>query len=254
MPDLPQNILSQLVNLPHQPRLAQAYLKPIDMAPDEIPPWSNGVGSSNSAIAFQYWPETVTDSRQSEWNPKNIPGGSHPIYQWTHGGERRISFTTVFTTDTEPPEEALSRDDPYQSMVGGVNVLASGLDLGVRDVDIRSAVSWLRYFTYPAYGKVGDDLRVFEPPKAILTLPNTKLGHDGQDHVICVMTGCEVTYEAWFPSGFPRVVEVQLEFAEVVQQGSQIRFHDRRDMRPSRNLASVDMLHPESGQNGLGGL
>ncbi len=246
MPALPTQILTQLVNVPHEPELKQAFIVAKDLAPDETPPWESAENGAPE-IAFQYWPESLTDSRESTWNPRYIPGGSHPIYQWTHGGERRLSFTAVFTTDTEPdiPDrpgsgggvsesgvaQAGTADSPYNASVGDFGI-TSGLSLGKRDVDLRSVVSWLRYFTYPFYGTggSGNDIRVFEPPKVMLVMPNSKLAHNGSDHITTVMTQCEVTYQEWFPNGFPRIIEVGLEFAEVVQEDGSVRFHNREDM------------------------
>ena len=256
---VPQNILSQLVNAPNESRLAQAIIGAIDLAPGENVPWAVDnpdppsqitlAGGSisdptvqKSYLALQYWPETLTDSRQSEWNPRSIPGGSHPIYQWTQGGERRISFTAVFTTDTKPTDEAAGSSDIYSDANG--NPL-SGIKKGTRDMDIRAAISWLRYFTYPFYAP-GEDLRVFEPPKMILVMPNSGIAHNGASYIVGVLTGCDVTYEAWFPSGVPRIAEVQLELAETVQYGGVVRFHNRADMRGSSNLPSY--LKPRSGR------
>jgi len=249
----PGNILSAITQFPQEEHLARAYLQPVDMAPGEVPPWSSH--REGSAIAFQYWPETIQDTRPVEWSPRSIPGGSHPIYQWTHGGERRISFTAVFMTDTAPDEHLLevadnaidavtfgagsllassSYSSPYEAQA---DVPLSGLELGKRDLDLRSVISWLRWFTYPTYG-TGNDLRAFEPAKCLLVLPHTKLGHSGSDYIITVMTQCDVTYEAWFPTGFPRIIEVSLEFAEVVQTQRRVRFHDRKDMRPAQAVRS----------------
>jgi hypothetical protein len=255
MPDLPTNVLSSLIQVPHEARMAQAYLQPVDLAPNETPPWS--LTEEGSAIAFQYWPESIQDSKGSEWNPRNIPGGSHPIYQWTHGGERRISFTAVFMTDTAPEERLLEFTDglfeasftkqnfssPYSVQA---DVPLNGLELGKRDVDLRSVVSRLRWFTYPTYGSEPNDLRVYEPAKCLLVLPHTRLGYNGEDHVTCVMTQCDVTYEAWFPSGFPRIIEVALEFAEVVQSSQQVRFHDRKSMVVSQAIQHFLSLRESS--------
>ncbi len=243
---LPDSILSSLTRVTQQPHLAECILQPVDLAPDESPPWSGGAGSiggalggggGGGAIKFQYWPESLQDSKGSEWNPRPVPGGSHPIYQWANGGERRLSFTAAFTTDTAPEEsilEVLGPSDPYATVA--LNPF-SGLVLGVRDLDIRTAVSWLRWFTYPTYG-VDNNQRVYPPAKAILVMPNTALGHNGQDYITCAMTTCDVTYEAWFPTGYPRIVEVALEFAELVQGADGVRFHDRRNMELAKNVAT----------------
>jgi len=181
----------------------------------------------------------LQDSKGSEWNPRPIPGGSHPIYQWANGGERSLSFTAVFTTDTAPEESALEDGgsdtrDPYSSQ--SLNPL-SGIVLGVRDVDIRSAISWLRWFEYPTYGADGNQ-QVYPPAKALLVMPNTGLSHDGEDHITVAMTTCDVTYEEWFPTGYPRIVEVALEFRELVQSGDRVQFHDRRNMALAEHIGT----------------
>lgn len=245
MPDLPTNILTSLTNLPQSPQLARAYLQPVDMAPDENPPWNPDGGEGGNAIAFQYWPETIQDSRGSEWSPRNIPGGSHPIYQWTHGGERRLSFTAMFSTDTAVeeavfaaiealqsapagtiPASILEANDPYE--LQALNPL-SGLELGNRDVDLRAVIGWLRWYTYPYYDEESG-WKAYEPAKCLLVMPNTGIGYTGEDSILTVMTQCDITYEACFETGFPRLIEVALEFAEVVQSGARVQFHDRRLM------------------------
>jgi hypothetical protein len=259
VPALPTGIITQLTGNTHHPKLAQAYLKAIDLAEDEEPPW---VAEGVDNIAFQYWPESLTDSRPSEWNPRSIPGGSHPIYQWTHGGERRLSFTAVFTRDHEPPpkEEEEGPLGVVGSAIGAavdaVNTAASFIGLGgpdpdkLRNVPIEAAIHWLRYFTYPYYKD--DDLRVFEPPKCILVLPGTNLGHKrDEDDIACVMTTCDVTYEAWFPTGRPRIVEVSLEFAEVVQKEGTVFFHNRADMGLAADVAGVLGVPGDSEGGGL---
>jgi hypothetical protein len=253
---VPQNILTQALNVPHETRLAQAIIGAVDLADGESAsiPFKNDANDPtmglagntdpvDTFIALQYWPESLQDSRGSEWNPRNIPGGSHPIYQWTHGGERRISFTAMFTTDTAPSDEEAGSQDPYEN-----GSILTGINKGVRDLDLRMAISWLRYFTYPKYG-TGADLRAYEPPKCVLVFPNTKLGYDGSDYIVCVMTQCDVTYEAWFPNGMPRLCEVSLEFAEVVQFGGRVRFHDRSRMNGSANLPSY--LRPRQNRSGV---
>ena len=75
MPALPENILTQITNFGHNPRLQDCYLQAVDLAQGEDTPWGTADG-----IRFQYWPETLQDSRTSDWTPRAIPGGSHPIY------------------------------------------------------------------------------------------------------------------------------------------------------------------------------
>ena len=270
MPALPTSIVSSITGLQPLPRLKQVYLWAIDTADDEVVPWANGGGAADFAarqsagakggnnatkIALQYWPESLSDNRSSEWNPRNIPGGSHPIYQWTRGGERRLSFTAVFARDHEP-------DDSKTTNLGGfLKSAASAIGLGPQEGDpareppIEAAIKWLRYFTYPLYRE--GSVRVSEPPKIMLVFPNSGLAHDGSEGLVTVMTGCDVTYEAWFPNGKPRIVEVQLEFAEVVQRDNSVRFHSRGDMIGAADVTSMAVFSGQDGsilEKGVGGL
>lgn len=254
MPALPTSIISSITGNQPLPRLKQVYLLPVDLADDEVVPWGAdefarakaGVhGGSAPKIALQYWPESLTDSRSSEWNPRNIPGGSHPIYQWTHGGERRLSFTAVFARDQQP-------DDGKTNLGGFLRSAASAVGLGpksgdpARDPPIEAAVKWLRYFTYPLYRP--GSVRVSEPPKVLLVFEGSGLAHDDSPGLVTVMTGCEVTYEAWFPNGAPRIVEVALEFAEVVQQGDSVRFHSRDEMKGAAGVSALRVFSAETGE------
>jgi len=255
VPSLPVGIVTSLAGRQALPRLRQVYLIAVDTAEGENVPWDEsgdgnvangavkaGNGAAGAKIALQYWPESLTDSRSVEWNPRNIPGGSHPIYQWTRSGERRLSFTAVFATDHEP-------DLPISTGIQGfVKNIASKVGLGpeegdpAREPPISAVVNWLRYFTYPLYRS--GDIRVFEPPKVMLVFDNSNLSHNGAPGVLTVMTGCEITYEAWWPNGSPRIIEVALEFAEVVQEGNSVRFHNREDMKLSAGVKVLKAPDP----------
>jgi len=189
------------------PKLARVYMIPVK---DDDSGFDDG-----KERAFQYWPESLQDSRgDTGWQEKVVPGGSHPLLQWTQCGGRRVSFTVVFGRDRcELPDPADPRTDE--------------IDLE-ENVDVAAAVAWLRYYTYPLYKD--DDFRVIAPPKILLVFPGTALGWAAggwADGLLCVMTSCDVTYTAWFPNGTPRLVEVSLEFAEIVQLGGRVAFHGR---------------------------
>lgn len=169
---------------------------------------------------MQWFPESLNDTKQVEWNNKSIPGGSHPLYSFIGGGAREISFTVVLTCDEDP---AL------------VNVSVNDSKPG-RSTDIRAEIQFLRQFMHAAYSKV-QGARVMPPPAASLTVKNLGWGCEGSgpsgstlspsDTVYALMTGCDVTYSRLFPSGHPRIVEVSLTFAEIVQFDRVVRFTGR---------------------------
>lgn len=174
--------------------------------------------SNFSIFSFQYFPETLSDSKTVNYNSVEIPGGSLPIYQWQNSGERTISFTAVFTSDIDPTLDAAAMEE-----------LRSMGELR-RNVDIRTAVLWLRRFMLPIYGAAsatGVPL-VYAPRKAYLTIPNSGIGLWGgsplADSVLVKMDTCDVEVAASFPSGAPRVATVTLGFSQLAQHGGTIWF------------------------------
>lgn len=201
--------------------------------------------SLSFARSFQYWPESLTDSKTSNYQRKEIPGGSLPLYQWINGGERLLTMTAVFTCDVD----LISASAP-SSLFQTVNqdednkivqrLEAAGVS--GRNADIRAGIAWLKQYNYPVYkSAAGPSAQLtIAPSKLILVMPNSGIGFAGMntatpDQVLVVMTQCDVTYESWFPSGLPRIATVSLSFAEIPQVGGGIVF-------PGRNQRVVDAI------------
>lgn len=176
-------------------------------------------GLFKSACAFQYFPESFSDSKAVSWQAKEIPGASLPLYQWTSSGERSVSFTAQFTTDIDPFAQGDVPDvSEFNSRLQSNGVLR-------RNIDVRSAVIWLRRYMFPTYS-AGVTV---PPPRLILYLPLSGLGLAGgetnlstADQMLCVMTQCEITWEKFFPSGNARSASVSLAFAQVPQSGGSV--------------------------------
>lgn len=186
-----------------------------------------------AAFAFQYFPESISDSKNINYQQKEIPGGSLPLYQWVASGERLITFTAVFTSDVDllpPRRPGQSSAEASSGLVSRVK--AAGVNS--RNTDIRAAVAWLRRYTLPTYARN----ITYSPSKLRLSLPGSGIGVAGgaiagsvlDDTVICVMTQCDVTYEAFFPSGLPRYVTVNVSFAQIPQMNGQVLFPARNDL------------------------
>lgn len=172
--------------------------------------------------AFQWWPESFSDSIEIGWEPKQVPGSSHAIMQWNSNGGRSFSFDVLLYRNMEPTsvQEGLTA----LSTIGGALLPDPNNDDNARfNINIEYMVSWLRAFCYPRYIKgTGADgrtavTRVVAPPIAILNLPNMALNEDGGDTVFGVVTACDVTYEKLFPNGQPKAVKVSLTLKQVVQ-------------------------------------
>ncbi len=191
-------------------------------------------------LAFQYFPETLTDDKQVNYQRKDIPGASLPLYQWVSSGERSISFQAMFTTDSnllDPAGSTLRQDLIGRHKTTGV---------GSRNVDIRSAIAWLRRLMLPAYINGGSEEHVpmaKAPPRVLLQLLNSGIGLaggggrilGGPDSILCFMSQCNITYQAFFANGLPRIAMVALAFIEVAQAGGRISF-------PRRDESMMDAL------------
>jgi hypothetical protein len=214
----------------NRPKSARAYIIPLDNDnhKDDRP-------LTDQLRALQYFPESIHDNKVTNWQPKEIPGLSHPLYQWTTGGAREIGFTAIFTRDTATPDE-----DKRTGWKPDFFALANGTKNTnePRDVDIPSAIQWLRSFKYPGYsGPTGSGNVSYPVPprKMILGMPGVGLNHGDQsllaDEIHCIMLACDVTYDAFFNNGVPRIAKVNLNFAEIIQIGGMVRVQDSSTLR-----------------------
>lgn len=184
---------------------------------------STGSDVSPSVFEFQFWPESLADTKAVEYAKKTVLGSSHPLYQFIHGGERSLQFTAVFSRDMAPAAQVIN-DGRGQTSTPTVQI-------DKNNVDINAAVWALRRFLYPSYGT--SDLKAFPPEILKLQMDNTAIGgytpNGAVDIMNCIMQTCNVTYHAWFPSGVPRYATVDLEFLETIQSAepADLRYVDR---------------------------
>ncbi|MGD9730092.1 MAG: hypothetical protein AB7L09_00165 [Nitrospira sp.] len=193
-------------------------------------------------FVFQFWPQQVTDNYTPNYATKNVPGGSHPIFQWTGGSGRDISFTAQFVTEITEDEFLPNPTSDFRSRItasaalspttnpgggfglSGLPVLGPLLLPSSRyKTNVAAAVAALQRYLYPDYVDGGSNSGKYAKPprKLILVLPGTKLGRkDGDDGILCIMRSAGVTMESWFPSGELRSVNVSLRFSEIVQRSA----------------------------------
>jgi hypothetical protein len=224
------------------PKPARGYLIPLDG-------FKGDTVIEDQTRSFQYFPATISDSQATNYQTKVIPGLSHPLYQWTSGGARTIAFEAIFTRDrtyTESELAALKKGAvkaAFAYVISGDNY--AGLNIAQNDdprnVDIPSAVAWLRSFLLPEYSTDGKGTfsstpqRPRPPRKIILGLPGVRLNWGvpelPAEQVYVIMTGCEVAYEGFFHDGSPRIAKVALAFAEIIQVGGRIVVQDAGNKR-----------------------
>lgn len=215
------------------PRPARGYLIPLNS-------YAGDDALLDQQRSFQYFPASIEDAQATNYQTKVIPGLSHPLYQWTSGGARTISFEAIFTRDrtyTDTEKAGLLRGQVSAGHARSSNFnIASSND--PRNVDIPSAVAWLRSFLLPQYAKDGSGQgltnavpnRPLPPPKMILGLPGVRINWGvpdlNSDQMYCIMTGCNVHYEGFFHDGTPRMAKVALVFAEIIQVQGTITVQD----------------------------
>lgn len=228
------------------PRTARVYLIPLN-------------GHNGDAVMsglrrnFQYFPATISDQQATNYQTKVIPGLSHPLYQWTSGGARTITFQTVFTRDRS--YSAKERDAIKEGVGTRASELGKTWSLGDttsktlnimsnkdnRNVDIPSAIAWLRSHLLPEYSMNGEGTfqstpqKPRPPRKLILGIPGLRINWGvpvlPATEVYVIMTGCQVVYEAFFHDGSPRIAKVNLSFAEIIQVGGRVTVHDASNKR-----------------------
>lgn len=207
---------------------------------------------------FQYFPQSLTDSKAVTYQEREVPGGSLPIYQFTNAGARAIAFTAFFSTDVDHLADssstaldavglgALSKgsggaaaDDAtvlttFDAAVKNMKERLKAAGATDRNVFIPGALLWLRQFILPRYSdtnSLGTPV-TFAPRKLWLVIPNSGIGayggHGGHSGfgqgIFCHMTQCDITYDAFFPSGNIRQATVSLAFTENPQAGGVVRF------------------------------
>lgn len=244
------------------PKPARGYLIPLDG-------FKGDFAQIGLMRAFQYFPATVSDSQATNYQTKVIPGLSHPLYQWTSGGARTISFESIFTRDRTYTSSERQEIFNARSGSGGgvgnaftafatapVNIASNDDD---RNVDIPSAVAWLRSHLLPEYSSDGSGTfsgtpqRPHPPQKLILGMPGLRLNWGvpslPYDEMHCIMTACEVAYEGFFQDGTPRTAKVSLSFAEIIQVGGRIVVQDGGTKRQLA-LAGYNLLGNRSHGDG----
>lgn len=237
-------------------RRSDAYLT--ELGDDDLP--LTGADGGAQWRRFQYYPDSIQDTKAVNYQSKEVPGGSLPLYQYTNSGERQISFTAIFTTDVDHlaatnsttfdgvstlTDQALDNTRTLRTMCLDSFIQAMHTRLQASGVEERSpfipgALIWLRRFMFPRYGESSDvGVPLTKPPrKLLLHLTGTEFERFGGGGgfsiggggLLCVMTQCDITIEAQFPSGNIRHATVNLAFTEVPQRGGFVRFPSATEM------------------------
>jgi len=170
--------------------------------------------ADNLVLKLQFFPETLTDDGGGvTWAGIDVPFAPVPIYQWTGGGERTVSFAAVLYREVNRSSFDLSPEKESKY-----------------NVDINQHIKILRSMKTGRYDTGDGNLPIQSPPLLLLYFPKTHLRilpKQGADILPCVMTNCSIGYKAWFEDGTPRLASVELTFTEISQYSGTVRWLGR---------------------------
>lgn len=161
-----------------------------------------------SELVLQYWPEQIQDDIEIVYVPKDIPGASHSLMQYSHNGGR--TFTLSFP---------VVRQMEYAENLEGGFLKANPTNEAnrPRNVDVKNYLRKLRLFTTP----IIEQGEVIGPPVIVLYAPNLGWNESGSDTIFGVVTAMPITYVKLFKDGKPKVANVEMTIKQVVQIGDE---------------------------------
>lgn len=188
---------------------------------------------NNKSMELEFWPSTLSDSKDVNYEVKSIPGSSVPIRHWVSSGERKISFTVVLVCEVDPGQNLGSAGGTsipiVNSQIGKHLQQYSSTARGI--VDINKAVRWLRSFMYPSYDQ--NDGHSIPPHQMMVIFPGTQLDERlRESSFLGQVVGCPVEYKLWFPSGAPRFATVELTIAQALESPLRRDAPTNEDLQP----------------------
>lgn len=154
----------------------------------------------NAPLPFQFFPETIQDTRTVDLPETSILSFSDKFMLGYQPSTREISFTLRFAQER-------------WALPGGALV-----DWDKYNFDVAVSLQAMRSFTYPIgtfdSGGLNSTVGVgFLAQPVRLFLPGTRIGIL-TDYIIGIMRQYSITYKAFFPDGTPRVADMEVSFVE----------------------------------------
>lgn len=217
--------------------VAETLLSPSAKAPCFMHPEGQGgvPPKSSDLFVFQFWPATVTIDYSPNYAEKQIPGASHPLYQWISGGGRSITFQAQFVAEIDEVVQGALAITAGALPAPAAN---AAIPSGRYTVDVGAALARLHSYMMPSYGGSGANAGLaVAPPRMRLYFPGMDLGggspNRGYADVLTILRSAPITVQKCHPDGSVMLAEVSLQFSEVVQtnvsDGVAIRYVSRED-------------------------
>ena len=174
-------------------------------------------------VTLQYWPESISDSKSSNFANIELPGQSQPLYHFIGGGPRTVSFSCYMYRERQ------------EEVSGSETVLGKSSQGAQFSKDIGAYVSLLRSYMYPRMNKTAG---IMMPPTRLkiffggegrgkMSTGAKFQGVDGDDNVLdCIMESMNVNYIKFFPNGIPRIATLDFSFNQIIQVGNDVTYQD----------------------------
>lgn len=144
---------------------------------------------------FMFNPPDMEDTKSPIYGTLDVPGGSHPTYQYGSGGPRVFTFTLHL--DGDRGWSHLRQQGPLDSGVG---------------LSVRQEIAWYRALLYPTEYNPGA-FRAVSPPIVLFSLGNYLRA------VPCLMTAAAVTVNYWTPRMDPVRADIAVTLEEQPRGG-----------------------------------
>lgn len=170
---------------------------------------TDDMGKKGEFLILPFFPESLSDTKAVNWDSMELPGGSHPLYQFVSGGERTFSFVAKLLRETKP--------------ISGYNNIDGPIDRrSPFNIDINKAVRFLRSCMYPRYEKS----TVRSAPICKVKIGGTNFDKKSNGLINCFMTQCDVEVTKWWDDAktTPRVAEVSLAFTEIINVFNSVEY------------------------------
>ena len=149
---------------------------------------------------FMFNPTEVDDSKATNWGSVEVPGASHPVYQYGSGGERLISFTLYIDGDRGRYGRMTIAPGPHNTA----------------SLSIMDELMWYRSLVYPS--QYGGSYANVAPYVVLLT--HSVL----YNNLPCIVKKADFKVNYWVPDPknggklLPVRATVAMAFAEIVSK------------------------------------
>lgn len=195
-------------------------------------------GKITKVHKFLINPDSIEDNKSINWTSHNIPGQESPVYQWTSGGARVVSFEALVTHDTiylptEPQDNSLT--GTVLNVIGSIASNFLGIQipplaaLGAPAEDSKNTLSIVRELEVyrnlyrPKYTQ--NAKLESSPPLVVLYLgtslgtealpdPNTPNGEITKFALLWMLTSLNIKITKWLPNLRPMEAVVSFQFTQ----------------------------------------